>query len=384
MYGWSRITVSSHNSHTDGSERAPLDEQAGREYQLARSGAGEWTWRARRIWTLAERAKTMRYDGEPDTNVDGLPIPPWIDAQQWRTEIENHYQREHQELVEENPDTDYTREPANVLGDFDEPVSAEYFVVHNPGAAVAENYVGDGQVHQWLGADTIEMNLDWHERGNGVKIEEGDASCFVHVEMSVVGEDRRESGTGNHTFRQYNDLANSYVAASLRAGRFLTVTGHKEVDRSLQNGHQDPIDVNMELFYSMVNQSLALGDTGDGSHGFGTYATFGITGDRLDGENGQGEINEFLPYLFGDVPKADQYGEVRRAGPNDGNYRDFDVRHHVEGQWGGLYVEDQLRGIDRQCGGGRWPDEATAPSVPDAAKPYLEGDGGGGDDSTWA
>lgn len=363
------------------SSQPRLDEQAGREYHLAMEGIGEWTWRARKLWTLVERAKTMRYPDEPGTNVDRLPIPPWIDSEKWRKTIENHYTREHQELLDEDPETDFTREPSNVLGDFDQPVTAEYFVIHNPTETPSENFVGSGQVHQWLGADTIEMNLDWHERGNGVKIEEGDASCFVHVEMSVVGRDRREHGTGKHTFQQYYDLANAYLAASLRAGRFLTVTAHKEVDRSLENGHDDPVDVNVQLFYDMIALSLAQGDVDGSQHGFGRSVTFGIDQDRIDTGNGQGEINEFIPYLVGNVPKADQYGDVRTPGPNGQNFRSTDIQHHTNGTYGGLYEEDQLRSLDRQCGGGDWPDEASAPPVPDAAKPYLDDvSGDDGDD----
>lgn len=366
------------------SAQPPMDSQAGREFQMARKGMGEWTWRARKLWTLVKRADTKRYVAEPDTNVDRLPIPPWIDTQQWKQEIETHYNREHSDLLSENPGTNMTREPSNVLGDFGETVDAEYFVVHDPGAPNVDNYTPsqragvDAPIHLWLGADSIEMNRDWHNPGNGVQIEQDDPSttdvdaqapCFLHTEVSHVSPDRRESGTGVHTFRQYFDLANAYLAASFRAGRFLTVTGHVEVDRALQNGHTDPVDFNVNLFYAMINASLNLGDSEGTSHGFGLDASFGITDDRLDTDNNANTINEFIPYIAGSVPKADQYGEIRQ--PSDG-YKSYDVHlDATNGVGGQVYSEGAVHALVSQCGGGDWPDHAESPAVPSAAKPYL-------------
>jgi hypothetical protein len=111
--------------------------------------------------------------------------------------------------------------------------------------------------------------------------------------------------------QQYDDLANAYIVASLRRGRFLTVTAHRELDRSVVSrtnhanlGHGDPLFFDVDYFYEVICRKLLLP--------VGT--TFGIQSNRLTGNaasNRIGQVNEFVNYVRGTSAAANQYGPPR-------------------------------------------------------------------------
>ncbi|WP_290810850.1 hypothetical protein [Halovivax sp.] len=333
-------------------------------YEAATANEEPWTRGARVVWTRRARARTRRFPDEPDTNVDRLPIPPWISVPEWHDAMWEQYEKQDRALGDGRGGETHSRGPREVLGTQSGRSDAEYFVLHDPDVA-EENLVGEDPVHLWLGVENLALTREWYERGNATKLERGTTGCFVHVEVCIADRGRRGPNTGQHAFHQYWDLANAYVAASLEAQQFLTVTAHREVDRGFRDGHDDPTDLNLELFYRLISRSLLYGDVDCAAEGFGFPATFGIAPARFETENRQGDVNEFVPYHLGRIPRADQYGPVRTRGPEDDDsaYDPHHVAHHSKGRWGWLYERGELP-AERTCGGGRWPADATTPPDP--------------------
>jgi len=122
-----------------------------------------------------------------------------------------------------------------------------------------------------------------------------------------------ESGT-NFTLRQYDLLTIAYLSCSIRRGRLLTITTHREVDFSYSsNAHDDPRDFDFTYFYNLIGSCLGL-----------TGVTFGIQADRANFHhqiNLDGYVNEFWPFVKRQpgVVAANQYG-VPQKYPGDPNH----------------------------------------------------------------
>lgn len=302
---------------------------------FAKQVTNNWgEWRST-FWPLRGR-----FPDEPDSNVDGLPIPTWIDRDHVFNHIRTHYAAQHAALTEDETDKSYSREAKFILGRSpSEPVTAHYFVIHDTDGT-GEHVNGDddvkkGNIHLWIGTVSLASELDWHEEGDGTKLEGKRNSCFVHIELTnhtrkrseitQAAEDDHPSDTistarnahSRFTIQQYDDLANAYIAVSLRAGYFLTVTAHREVDRGVkarnksEYGHNDPRDFDIDFFYELINKKLHMPS--------GT--TYGIQANRIAGYKGKpggcracnkgGHLNEFINYVRGNAPAANQYGSVR-------------------------------------------------------------------------
>lgn len=143
---------------------------------------------------------------------------------------------------------------------------------------------------------------------------------FVHVELSPysnysvlskqkyqeelqIGIDDVINAGSNFTIRQYDLLALAYLACSLRKGRLLTVTTHREVDFSYSsNAHGDPKDFDFTYFYQLIESCLGL---------------TGIQHDRAyfhSQTNLDGYMNEFWAFVKKQAGAlaANQYGTPKR------------------------------------------------------------------------
>lgn len=258
-------------------------------------------------WNTNLGAKQFFTD-EPQSNIDQFTIPPSVNA-------DNFYR----DFAAAHPN-----HAATIIGDRGQAVAAQYFVIHDRGdnvhteapASVADINPAARGTHLYIGFQRVLRVNDWHEAGDGTKLESRSNTCFVHVELTQHPrgtEEVRENGTlikaagTRFTIWQYDMLAYAYIVASLRRRRFLTVTVHREVDRALEGGHGDPRDFDVNFFYQRINDLLGLGATS----GF----TFGIQQNRITAlrqVNMGGYINEFLPYAAGSTHAANQYGAPRR------------------------------------------------------------------------
>jgi hypothetical protein len=283
-------------------------------------------------WLNAEAGKVLRFPAEPKHNLDQLPIPSWIKADDFYKEF----------LQKHNGDA------KTIIGDSSQKVKAKYFVLHDT-AVTAEftlSRIKGKFIHMWLNAKTpVLLGLDWHMKGLGVKLERSRNNSFVHVEITrdkdlqkavilktkgkkVSAEEfKKAGGVKNigtyYTDKQYELLAYAYLVASIRKGSFLTITMHREVDRSvvvtrkngeIGYGHDDPQFFDLDYFYGIVCRLLRID---------GTY-TFGIQTDRAlvhKQGNMAGYVNAFVPYVTGDAPAANQYGELMKLDPKTSKYK---------------------------------------------------------------
>lgn len=269
---------------------------------------------ATRAWYERHKNNKKFHPNEPANNVDQFPVPPWINKNEIFKSWEEAFRTD-------NPQYN---EASIIIGNRDEQVDAQYFVIHD--TAGYTDYTAKNakdNIHLWLGINSCYLATDWAKPGVGTKIEIGKRNrCFVHTELTRHSKKVQEIPDIKgyltlYTYRQYKLLAFAYIVNSLRKGRFLTVTIHREVDRGIVRrwtekgeekvsyGHNDPQYFNIDYFYKLVNLALGL-------QGF----TYGIQKDRVlayNTRNLDGHRNEFIPYILGEVDSANQYGEIGKG-----------------------------------------------------------------------
>jgi hypothetical protein len=337
----------------------------------------------RENWLRRQIPSRQRFPQEPGVNLDGLPIPPWVDREFLYKQLRAHYQNQQEGLTEAERSQGFSRSPQQILGnsrtmganDF-QPLSASYFVIHDTaGTSDYTDGTVPGGVHSWIGTVSLARDRDWSETGQATRLESNqNTTCFLHVELtrataesnrSHAAEDdhpsealstARDAGT-IYTRQQYDDLANAYIVASLRRGRLLTVTAHLEMDRSIQGAHYDPVGFELATFYQRVAKKLMLP----------LASTFGIEQLRLTESNPGGEANMFIPYVKGEVAAANQYGPIL---PQEENPEDI---FHGGNPSGDLYAEpiqdDDGNTISVVCGTGTWDQGPAIQEVPQEFAP---------------
>jgi hypothetical protein len=87
---------------------------------------------------------------------------------------------------------------------------------------------------------------------------------FVHIEL--VQPRRRAGGRGRNdaqspdpafTTAQYDQLALIYVVASVRTGQWLIPAFHAAIDADILNGHDDPLNFDIESFADSLDRLLS-------------------------------------------------------------------------------------------------------------------------------
>ena len=286
-------------------------------------------------WLETNKPTRRRFPDEPETNIDGLPIPPWVHEDKILDRLMAHYFRQHAALTDAHRAADKTRTAEHIVGArLKQDITANYFIIHDT-AGTSEyedaDAVGRG-IHLWISPITLGHDRDWSDTAVGVKIENRTNNAhFIHIELirAVNAANVADAGANDYpnagistqraanslfTKQQYEDLTHAYIVNCLRRGRFLTVTVHKEVDRNIRNGHNDPEHFDMAYFYRVVSEKLW----------FPADTTFGIAPDRASSNNMRGEENVFLDYVRGNVGCANQYGAIGRK-EGGGNYDAPDI-----------------------------------------------------------
>ena len=281
------------------------------------------------VWLANNSATKSFFPAEPKSNIDQFDIPPWFKEDEF-----------YDACI-----ATYGNDALKIIGDRSKPVTASYFVIHDtagsrePNTTNVDAVAGTRGIHLFLGAERTVFRPhkkagvanDWHTVGWGTMIGNKRPEEFVHVELSPynnyavmkkekyqeqlsIGIDGVINSGSNFTIRQYDLLAIAYLTCSLRRGRLLTVTTHREVDFSYSNdAHGDPRDFDFDYFYGLIASFLGLGSV-----------TFGIQRDRAYFHNQinlNGYVNEFWPFVnkqrgaFG----ANQYGS-RKKYPGNPNH----------------------------------------------------------------
>lgn len=291
------------------------------------------------LWYSSASRNKKFLPNEPIHNFDQIPIPAWLNAD----EFFNEFKQKH------------GADAMTIIGDPTKKVNARYFVIHD--TAVTRDITKSGVdkekkgIHLWLNSQSPVLrgyNMDWHKPGLGVKLEQSRNNCFVHIELSrdkelfkalqrktgqikdnfnvKTEEIIKAGGIKNfgtiYTDKQYELLAYAYIVASIRKGKFLTVTMHREVDRNVvkrrkgeyASGHNDPHFFDIEYFYKIVAGLLKI-----------PYkVTFGIQNERalaLRQGNLSGYVNEFIPFVTGDAEAANQYNPLTKLKPISVKYK---------------------------------------------------------------
>ncbi len=111
-----------------------------------------------------------------------------------------------------------------------------------------------------------DFSIPWRETKFEQAAEFGGAlkGLFVHIEMiqprrSAPGRGSRDDARSPDpafTPVQYDRLALLYVVASVRAGRWLIPAFHAAIDAEIPNGHDDPLNFNIESFGASLDRLM--------------------------------------------------------------------------------------------------------------------------------
>jgi hypothetical protein len=327
--------------------------------------------KARGEWLATNQPKRRRFPNEPRTNLDGLSIPQWVNAKAVFGHLTGHYNNQHAALTAADRTKKFSRAPAEILGvNPNNPLTANYFVLHDTGGTQDHTHSSkNGGVHLWIGKVSLARGMDWDRAGDATKLEFGNQTCLIHVELiRATGHSinlaapntyrnagistARKAGT-RYTDQQYDDLANAYIVASIRRGRFLTVTAHKEIDRSAarrghpnESAHGDPEDMDVERLYRLISRKLVLP----------ADSTFGISQQRINSPNLAGHVNAFIEYARGNAAAANQYAwPIPWQHQNPGLPQGDSTKPPYKST--GLYVMPLLNAANQpilNCGNGKW------------------------------
>ncbi len=279
----------------------------------------------RLLWLSTNFISKKYFTDEPKTNIDQYQLPPWFDVD---TFYDSFLKK-------------YGDAATTIIGNKKTSITADYFVIHDtsggkePNISSIDNDADTRGIHLFLGTATTVYKPqaktgvvnDWDTKGWGAMIANLRTDKFVHIELSPYNIYETEDDhflyqkqsfkdllkielddiinmDSNFTIRQYDLLAFAYLVCSIRRGKFLTVTTHREVDFSFcSNAHNDPIYFDFNYFYSVIAGYIGLGTV-----------SFGISHERAylhNQGNIDGFINIFLPYVQNknNPDFANQYGK---------------------------------------------------------------------------
>lgn len=169
-------------------------------------------------------------------------------------------------------------------------VTAEWFVLHDTGGGAVPSSAGeaegrDGGVHMFMDQQRVFLHNDFSgPHGGATRFEKAHHEFrprFVHVELAypptaaelVEARNARREGREPRGISipnppappsgyNFDALALAYIFASYRAGRWLTVTCHLEVDRGIPGAHHDPRGFRFATFYRKIITFMGASSTG--------------------------------------------------------------------------------------------------------------------------
>lgn len=181
-------------------------------------------------------------------------------------------------------------------------VTAPWFLVHDmggggsvPGAPPGKKSADRG-VHLFIGKGKALLNHDFSTAHTATECEYKQRhpefqGKIIHMEIANASQSTAANPPDTYPGDDYRFAALAYVYASYRAGAWLTVTCHLEVDRGYPGGHSDPRGFSFDKLYARIGL-LVPSVAGK---------TFGILQARMgDGRNMAGMKNTF-PMQYGAV-----------------------------------------------------------------------------------
>ncbi|OGQ85301.1 MAG: hypothetical protein A2289_10865 [Deltaproteobacteria bacterium RIFOXYA12_FULL_58_15] len=274
--------------------------------------SGEWDAGARQQWLDAALKEKTFFPEEPRNNACYAPMPPWLDIDGL---MDAHGLRH----VGQDGKTTYHaltgvhtgyKHGEPIAGGELTPTATTHFMVHETDGlggcrtdklrssnkrTVANMYIGrDDDKERYSG---YYLGRDYTESRRGAKNQKSYPGLrFVSVELLSRNKAESRNPAQPYTDQQYRDMALAYVMASHRAGRFLTATPHRELDRSIPDGHSCPRGFNWDKLYGEINRLTGMPE----STTYG-YQTARDAGDGY--KNMLGYVNTF-PDIYGPIRKV--------------------------------------------------------------------------------
>lgn len=257
---------------------------------------------------LEEHLK-LRFEGRPSTGIDGspfeLPISSLMTSWQKSDAPLTVVGLRDKRFTDPPPQDQATRDnlvlEASKAISVANAVTARWFVVHDtggPGSYTSTSIPTKARgVHLFLNRaskDGTVLQHDFSEPGTATKFEKKAhhpefQGLMVHVEMAATH--ATWNVDDNYTEFQLSSLAWAYIFASFRSKSYLTITGHREVDRGFPQGHNDPRGFDYDAFYERLCKILGL-----------TGRSFGLMNLRGKVNNDSSAINTF-PAQYGSIEK---------------------------------------------------------------------------------
>jgi flagellum-specific peptidoglycan hydrolase FlgJ len=234
--------------------------------QIARSAEVDpRTAAERKAWLESSLTAKGRKGGflprEPETSAVGVPFPKWLDIRSFMT---THGLAS----ADGKPISELTGVTSQSLrkGSAEVPrlgeTKSRVFVVHETVGegvyasleAFRKGAKKDTRVNMFIGRRPGDyyVGRDFEISRSGAKRFNNASKGFVSVELVT------QLNNPTYTDSQYEALARAYIMASYRAGRMLQVVPHREIDRGVPGGHNDPRSFDWERFYGTVNRMLGL------------------------------------------------------------------------------------------------------------------------------
>jgi hypothetical protein len=183
-------------------------------------------------------------------------------------------------------------------------VTAPYFLVHDTGGGSSVPTTAPGKkaadrgVHLFIGKGNAFLNHDYATPHTATECEypsrhpEFDGK-IIHMEILNSSLSITPNPPDTYADKDYLFAALAYVYASYRAGEWLTVTCHLEVDRGYAGGHCDPRGFSFDKLYNRVG---VLVPSVSGK-------TFGILQARIGDNTNQSNYKNTFPAQYGAVQR---------------------------------------------------------------------------------
>ena len=226
-------------------------------------------------WTKSNLAQKTFMAHEPKNNMAGVRMPPWFNVGAFCTgnglvQTDAAGQKTYSALT--GALSGYSGGELKSGGALTQTPSQTHFVVHETAGltdvAARRRSPRSTSVSLFIGRDDAASRNAGHWLANDFsKSKSGtkwqyqnprDSKKLGFVSVELVTPKIARGAKQTYTDQQYNDLALSYVMASHRAGRLLTVVPHREMDRGIRNGHTDPRNFDWNRFYDRVGELLEL------------------------------------------------------------------------------------------------------------------------------
>ena len=246
---------------------------------------------------LVEDLLVLRFGKKPQ-DFSGSQIEYFIPCQE--LVISNSIKKSYNNLKNtiEEPKDPELKSPD--LSEYSIQSSVKYFILHSSGGVSSkktiEGWDAEGKGHAYiLQNGEIVKKKNFNELAWATKTEKKTNSYYqaaargacIHIELVYTD-------SGNPNDEQYGMLAKIYYNIYKKNNRKLIIVPHREFDRGIPDGHDDPKNFDFNKFYKILLDEYKLSIT----HGIE-----GITQERYSKPNQSDNVYHFPPILSGRIER---------------------------------------------------------------------------------